>query len=174
MSQSKPFSLILLILLQAGCAAFFLIDVVGDFRAGGLSIELDAHLLTEFLATLTLIAAIVIEARYLARQLRREQYLQRSVSRASSALHDVIEARFESWGLTRAEHDVAALVVKGFSINEIAELRGSAVGTVKAQLNAVYRKSDTGSRAELLALFIEELMGPPLLNRGTGDAAARE
>lgn len=165
MYHSKPLSLFLLILLQAGCAGFFLLDVIADLRASGVTIEVDAHLVTELLATLTLIAAILIEARYLIRQLRREAYLQRSVSAASSALHDVIEAHFDDWGLTRAEHDVATLLIKGFSISEIAELRGSAVGTVKAQLNAVYRKSGTRNHAELLGLFIEELMGPPLMER---------
>ena len=44
------------------------------------------------------------------------------------------------------------------SNNEIAELRGTSDGTVKAQLNAVYKKAGLESRTQLLGYFIEELM----------------
>jgi len=37
-------------------------------------------------------------------------------------------------------------------------MRGSAEGTVKSQLNAIYRKAGVGNRGELLSLLIEELM----------------
>ena len=44
------------------------------------------------------------------------------------------------------------------SIAEIAALRETKDGTIKAQSNAIYRKSGVAGRAQLVSLFIEELM----------------
>ncbi len=75
---------------------------------------------------------------------------------------EMLEDRFARWGLTPAERDVALFVIKGFSTTEIAELRQTAAGTVKAQTNAIYRKSGTSGRAQLISLFVEDLMGDGL------------
>jgi DNA-binding CsgD family transcriptional regulator len=70
----------------------------------------------------------------------------------------LLDEYFSQWGLSASESDVALLAVKGLSITEIAGIRGSREGTVKAQLNAVYRKAGVGNRSQLLSMFIEELM----------------
>jgi DNA-binding NarL/FixJ family response regulator len=44
------------------------------------------------------------------------------------------------------------------STKEIAGMRDSSEGTVKAQTNAIYRKAGVGSRTQLLSLFIDDLM----------------
>lgn len=69
-----------------------------------------------------------------------------------------INARFASWRLTPAERDVAWFTMKGMSISEIADLRGTSQGTVKAQGNAIYRKAGVGGRVQLLAAFMDELI----------------
>ena len=74
-------------------------------------------------------------------------------------------AHFDSWGLTPSERDVALFVIKGLPIAEIARLRGSAEGTVKSQLNAVYRKSGVSGRGALLGLLIDDLVAAPLVPR---------
>ena len=66
--------------------------------------------------------------------------------------------RFNAWGLTPAERDVALFAIKGLSTAEIAGLRGTSEGTVKAQSNAIYRKAGVSSRSQLLSLFIEDLL----------------
>ena len=78
-------------------------------------------------------------------------------------LHSVIESHFDDWKLTVSERDVAALMVKGLSIAEIANVRGSAEGTVKAQLNAIYRKANARNRAEVLSHIMDTLIDKPLL-----------
>ena len=101
------------------------------------------------------------EARYVAdlvAKLQRKAHLERQVSLAARAFHDVIEERFTAWSLTAAERDVAHFTVKGLSITDIAGLRGSAEGTVKSQLNAIYRKAGVGNRGEFLSLLIEDLV----------------
>ena len=69
-----------------------------------------------------------------------------------------MQSRFTDWGLTSAERDVALFAIKGMSTQEIAVLRGTAEGTVKAQTNAIYRKAAVSGRSQLLSLFIEDLM----------------
>ena len=122
-----------LVAAQVFCAVFFLIDVVEDFRADP---GVGWHLTIELFATLCLIAAIVVEIRIMVRILRRQAHLERSVSIASSAMQDVIDAYFDAWNLTPTEQDVATFMVKGLSISEIAEIRGSAEGTIKSRLHA--------------------------------------
>jgi len=121
------------------------------------------------LMTFSLCAAIVFETRYLMSLLRRKAHLEQSASIANAAIHDVIEAHFEMWKLTPAEQDVANFLVKGLSIAEIAAIRGNAEGTVKSHLNAIYRKSETKGRGELLSSIIDSLMSEP---QGDRDAPA--
>ncbi|HET7499788.1 MAG TPA: helix-turn-helix transcriptional regulator [Kofleriaceae bacterium] len=51
--------------------------------------------------------------------------------------------------LTRAEHDVMELVLRGFSTAQIAAIRGAAKATISSQLQSIYRKLGVGSRTEL-------------------------
>ncbi|WP_245867101.1 helix-turn-helix transcriptional regulator [Oceaniglobus roseus] len=157
--RRPPWGLIALIAVQVFCAAFFAGDVLNDFREAGVQQAILGHLDIEALATLSLIAAIVVETRMAVRILRRQAHLERSVSVASAAMNDVIQAHFAAWNLTASEADIANFLVKGLSIAEIARLRGSAEGTVKSHLNAIYRKSGTANRGELLSLILESLMG---------------
>jgi DNA-binding CsgD family transcriptional regulator len=46
-------------------------------------------------------------------------------------------------------------------VNEIARFRGSAEGTVLAQLARVYAKAEVDSHSGLLALFLEDLIALP-------------
>ncbi len=77
---------------------------------------------------------------------------------ASIAFADLLAQRFRQWGLTPAEADVALFAIKGLSTAEIASLRNTSEGTVKAQTNAIYRKAGVTGRPQLLSLFIDELM----------------
>ena len=77
---------------------------------------------------------------------------------ASGAFMEVLEERFDDWNLTPAERDVALFAIKGMSTQEIAALRETSEGTVKAQTNAIYRKAGVSGRPQLLSLFIDDLM----------------
>ncbi|WP_370206174.1 helix-turn-helix transcriptional regulator [Pararhodobacter marinus] len=156
-APDRPAVVAVLIAVQSLCAAYFLVDVLHDVQAGGHG-PFEAFLLAESVATLALIAGIAFEIRVLFRLLERKAHLEHQVSLAARAFHDVVDARFLQWGLTAAERDVAHFTVKGLSISEIAALRQSATGTVKSQLNAIYRKAGVGNRGELLSLLIEDLV----------------
>ncbi len=164
--SSRPGFLLGLIAVQSLCAAFFLLDVMADLRPGGLRMLGNLHIATETLAALALVSAIAFECRYLMRLLRRKAHLEEQVSVAAGALHEVIRAHFDRWELTPAECDVALFAIKGMSIAETARLRGSAEGTVKSQLNAVYRKAGVSGRGALLGLLIDDLIAGPLVHPG--------
>ncbi|WP_294621933.1 helix-turn-helix transcriptional regulator [uncultured Roseovarius sp.] len=158
----KPQALIALIAVQSLCAAFFLWDVVNDLGPNGLRALANLHIAIEALAALALVSAIVYETRALMALLRRKAHLENQVSIAAGAFHDIMLDHFQNWGLTAAEQDVAGFTIKGLSIAEIADLRGSAEGTVKSQLNAIYRKAGVPGRGALLGLLVDDLMNAPL------------
>ncbi len=85
-------------------------------------------------------------------------YEKRRNELLSKSLYERILKQFKSWGFTRAEIEVATLLIKGFSIKEIAKLRGIADKTVREQSSAIYRKSGIHSRYELAAFFIEDIL----------------
>lgn len=165
--SDSPGAVIALIAVQSLCAAFFLGDVIFDTRPGGLRALANLHLAVEALAALGLASAIVFETRYLMRLLRRKAHLEDQVSIAAGAFHDIMLAHFDAWGLTPAESDVALFAIKGLPIAEIAGLRGAAEGTVKSQLNAVYRKAGVPGRGALLGLLIDDLVSAPLVPPGS-------
>ena len=71
-----------------------------------------------------------------------------------------IHQQFKQWGLTQAETDVALLIIKGFSLEEIAGLRGTSERTIRDQAASVYHKAKLKNRTELSAYFLEELLAP--------------
>jgi DNA-binding CsgD family transcriptional regulator len=156
------------ILFQCVCTVFFLIDVVSDLAQSDWSMPADLHMLPEIGATLGLISGIVVLTAYLLRLLRRQAHLERSLGVAQGALAELIEEYFTTWGLTPSEADVATFTIKGYSIAEIAELRGSAEATVKTHLNAIYRKAGVTGRGQLVSLLIEDLMRGTLTANASG------
>lgn len=162
--------LIVLITVQSICAAFFLNDAITDFWDTG-ELSSNWHMILETTAAFGLIIGVVFEVFYLFELLRHQAHLERGMSLAQGALHDVTQNYFRTWGLTPSERDVAGFVFKGSSIAEIAELRGSAEGTVKTHLSAIYRKAGVSNRGELISLLIEDLMqGPLLVSQESADA----
>jgi DNA-binding CsgD family transcriptional regulator len=72
-----------------------------------------------------------------------------------------IDRQMAAWGLSQAEKEIVLLLLKGLSNREIAEIRETSEHTIKQQSSAIYRKSETSSRAELSAFFLEDLLVPP-------------
>ncbi len=153
----------LLIIVQVFCAIFFMGDVLEDAELLGGFTNMGPHLFVELVASLVLLIAIGVEIKTIMAMHARQKATEKSMAVARGALHDVIEDYFSEWALTPAEKDVAGFVIKGSSISEIALMREAAEGTVKTQLNAVYRKAKVSGRSQLVSLLIEDLMDQPLL-----------
>ena len=149
----------LLVPVQLLCAGFFIWDIaVSVFGLRSTPIAWEFRELIEIGAALGLIVGVIVTAWFLWASLRRNAVFEEQLRAASGAFSEVLEERFTDWGLTPAEREVAWLTLKGFSIAEIAGLRETSEGTVKAQSYAIYRKADVSGRTQLLSLFIEDLL----------------
>lgn len=71
-----------------------------------------------------------------------------------------IQKQFVRWGLTQAESEIGLLILKGFSHQEIADIRNASERTVREQARTLYRKAGLTGRASLSAFFLEDLLLP--------------
>lgn len=143
-----------MIIVQFLCATFFLIDVVLDFDAGGHP----THLALETFVAVVLCAGIWVLMIELRALLVRMEQARQGLRVARGELAQVIDGFFDRWGLTGAERDVGLLILKGFDNENIARIRGRAVGTVRAQSASIYAKAGVDGRAQLISVFFEELL----------------
>lgn len=145
--------------VQLVCSVFFVSEIVLTiFNVRARPISWQTRELMEIGATIGLIIGPIIGAIFLRNSMRRTAIVEQKLKAASGAFMDVMAERFDDWGLTPAERDVALFAIKGMSIQEIAALRQTSEGTVKAQTNAIYRKAGVSGRPQLLSLFIEDLL----------------
>ncbi|WP_299176506.1 DNA-binding response regulator [uncultured Neptuniibacter sp.] len=77
---------------------------------------------------------------------------------ARKQLGEAINTQFTEWKLSQSERDVGLLLIKGFSLKEIALLRGTAEKTIRQQASSIYQKSGLAGRHVLAAWFIEDLL----------------
>ncbi|MBM9594902.1 helix-turn-helix transcriptional regulator [Rhodobacteraceae bacterium MCCB 386] len=112
----------------------------------------------EIAASLGLLLGIVLGGLALRNSRVRTVRAEAALRAASGAFMELMQERFVEWRLTPAERDVALFAIKGLSTAEIAALRKTSEGTVKAQTNAIYRKAGVSGRSQLLSLFIDDLM----------------
>jgi DNA-binding CsgD family transcriptional regulator len=155
--RAAPF--IVIFLIQAFCAFFFVSDILASvlgIRTTPLSWEVREMM--EIGASVGLVLGVIVGALMLRRALRERSRAEEQLRRASGAFMDLLQERFTEWGLTPSERDVALFAIKGMTTAEIATLRSTSEGTVKAQTNAIYRKAGVSGRPQLLSLFIDDLM----------------
>jgi DNA-binding CsgD family transcriptional regulator len=155
--RAAPFLAIFVI--QALCAFFFVSDILSSvlgIRTTPISWEVRE--LLEIGAAIGLVLGVVVGGLMLRRALRDRNRAEERLRRASGEFMVLLEERFQEWGLTPSERDVALFAIKGMSTAEIATLRATSEGTVKAQTNAIYRKAGVSGRPQLLSLFIDDLM----------------
>ncbi len=79
----------------------------------------------------------------------------------TQVLGQLIENEFGIWHLSQSERDVALLLIKGFSMKEIADIRHTHEKTVRQQATSIYKKSGLSGRQELAAFFLEDMLSLP-------------
>ena len=143
-------------------------DIFADL-AGGAS---TGHLLREaalLLLALFILAWLLWDYRDKKRQLRTLQNTLEEIQsmpapaspRVSSArqqLGEAIVEQFERWQLTESEREIGLMLLKGYSLKEIALLRGTAEKTIRQQASSIYQKSGVSGRHAFSAWFIEDLL----------------
>jgi len=152
-----------LAIIQAFCGTVFAIDILYEVHLDlvtgiAFDLELVLHLGLETVAVALLFLGYAQTTR-LIRHLRiaagKNEVLLRSLR---GQFDDILVTRFKEWELSAAESDVALLSIRGLKIAEIAQMRETRIGTVKAQLSSIFRKSDVSGQNELLGLFMEEFL----------------
>jgi DNA-binding NarL/FixJ family response regulator len=72
--------------------------------------------------------------------------------------YTAVQSWFKQWKLSPSEQEVAVLLIKGLSFNEIAEVRSTKEKTVRQQASSVYAKSGLSGRNNLSAWLIDTLL----------------
>ncbi len=85
---------------------------------------------------------------------------RKEAEHALRGLGEAIDGQFDRWELTPAEREVGLLLLKGLSLKEVADVRGTSERTARDQARAVYRKGNLSGRSELSAFFLEDLLLP--------------
>ena len=148
---------IIVIAIQVLCALFFVANIASSL-IGFAPISWQISEFIELGAAFGLLLGVGIGA-FAFRQTRaRAEIAEMKLKAASTEFAQMMYVRFQQWNLTPAEKDVALFAIKGMSIAEIATLRNTSEGTVKAQTNAIYRKAGVSGRPQLLSVFIDDLL----------------
>ena len=149
---------LVLVFLQALAAAFFVTDMIAEILRDGFVV----HNALETAATLALVGGVIVGAVELRSVLRRVDAADASLMEAKAAFSARVYRRFDEWALTPAEREIALLMLKGFETPEIADLRKTAQGTVRAQVSRIYEKSRKSGRGQFAATFIDVLIEHPV------------
>lgn len=159
---SKKF-LIILVLVQSICAVFLLVDGIADYMGVNQIIGIKDTDKFEYVIVIVLIISIICITAILNKLYMRNISVESKLKAASGEFSAMLDEHFMQWNLTHSEKDVALLAIKGLDIEEIAIARETKAGTIKAQLNAIYKKAQVSGRPQLISYFIEELMSEKLI-----------
>ena len=127
MSRARAF--VLLLVVQAICVLIFVLDillsVIGIYPA---PLAWSTRELMEIGALIGLLLGLVFGAMLVWRNFADLKAAHARLDRASGAFFDLLNARFDEWGLTAAERDVALFAIKGYTVQDIARLRDTSEG----------------------------------------------
>jgi len=147
-------SIIAILVVQVFCGVFLIGKILLTPHEG----QMDLGAWVEIAAAVGLFPGVFLGAILMRDTLARSEKAEERLAELSGAFMASVDKQFETWGLTSAERDVAFCLVQGLSTLDIAGLRNTSEGTVKAQMNAVYRKAKVANRAQLVSLFIDDLL----------------
>lgn len=149
--------------IQAFCGTVFALDIAYETHlewVDGVAIppiEI-IHVGFEIVAVFMLFAGFVFTRKQWQRLQMKSERSSELLGSLRGHFDDIIQERFHGWGLSAAECDIALLSLRGVKIADIAAMRHTRDGTIKAQLSAIYRKSGLGTRTEFLAYFMDEFL----------------
>lgn len=144
-------------------------DFYYDFQEYGHS---HVHLTIEALTILCSILGVSLLLREVYFRRRENENLQQELTNTQINLNQmsdnlrkvrseyskVIQEQLNEWELTPSEREVALLLLKGLSFEEIASVRETKEKTVRQQATAIYRKSGLNGRHAFAAWFFEDFL----------------
>lgn len=154
----ERFLIIIAVVLQLiGCLFFSGQMLLGIFGISVRPLPWQIFETLEIISGLALGIGVIIGIVLYRRSQRERGRAETALRRASSAFGVVLEERFKEWDLSTAEKDVAMFLIKGASTAEIAQMRNTSEGTIKAQNAAIYKKAGVTGKTQLLSLFVEDM-----------------
>ncbi|MEM0976432.1 MAG: helix-turn-helix transcriptional regulator [Pseudomonadota bacterium] len=148
-----------LLLIQVVAALVYLAQFSDDvFRINALNISWEVHEFIEVGTVLSLIIGSTCSLYVLISVRRRNEVVESQLKVAAGQFEAVLQSKFQEWGLSEKEKEVALLSLKGFSVAEVADMRAKSLGTIKSQNASVYRKAGVSGRAQLMASLMEDLL----------------
>ena len=143
-------------------------DLINDFATN----ESTWHIIEESIVitlALSLIAYLIVnlkQHRVNLQQLRHElETTEDSLEKSNNRIHNarreysqVIHQQFDDWQLSRSQQEIALLLLKGLSFNEIAAVRDTKEKTVRQQASEIYKKSGVAGRHAFSAWFFEDFL----------------
>ncbi len=130
------------------------------------------HIVEEFVVislAISLIVYLVLELKQkkrdlieLASELKTTEY---SLNQSTAFIHNarreysqVIHQQFDEWQLSESQQQIALLLLKGLSFNEIAAIRATKEKTVRQQASEIYKKAGVAGRHAFSAWFFEDFL----------------
>ncbi len=161
----KTIAIILILLIVIVSNAF---DLINDFTTE----ETAWHIIEESIVitlALTLITYLIINLKRHAvnlQQLRQElESTEYSLEQSNTLIHNarkeysnVIHQQFDDWQLSQSQQQIALLLLKGLSFNEIAAIRETKEKTVRQQASEIYKKAGVAGRHAFSAWFFEDFL----------------
>jgi DNA-binding CsgD family transcriptional regulator len=80
------------------------------------------------------------------------------IQNARKEYSEIIHQQFDEWQLSQSQQQIALLLLKGLSFNEIAAIRDTKEKTVRQQASEIYKKSDVAGRHAFSAWFFEDFL----------------
>jgi len=149
---------LIVVIIELGALILFGTEFIGSvFGISMFEVSWQTHELIELSSIVGLLIGAVLSFILLRSSMRRNRKVEEQLAYASRSFHKLLLAKFKDWKLSKAETEIALLIVKGFSVAEIAQLRGKSEGTIKSQNSAIYQKSGLSGRVQLVSFFLEEL-----------------
>ena len=161
----KTIAIIVILLIIIASNTF---DLINDFATN----ESTWHIVEEIIVislALTLIAYLIhnvkqhtVHVQQLRQELKTtEHFLEQSNTRIHNARKQysaVIHQQFDDWELSQSQQQIALLLLKGLSFNEIAAIRDTKEKTVRQQASEIYKKSGVTGRHAFSAWFFEDFL----------------
>lgn len=148
-----------LVVFQCLCGAYFLWEILASVLGlPTVPLRWSLRELVEAGASIGLIigAGLGVRLAIVAQKATRKAETARQIT--SGEFASVADRYFANLDLTKAETEVAWFVLKGMSMAEIAELRQTKIGTVKAQCTGIYKKAGVTGKSQLLSQLVEDIL----------------
>ncbi|NQU58752.1 MAG: helix-turn-helix transcriptional regulator [Rhodospirillales bacterium] len=146
------------LIVLAACETLLIVDVVSEYFKYEIEFYEKYHSIIEAAAVMFLGLTLIVIATDFWRLIVENRQFRSLLGIASGEFLFILGGKFTDWKLSSSEREVALLLIKGLSIQEIADIRETKTGTIKSQCSAIYRKAEVKGRNELVAYFVEDLL----------------